>query len=143
MTSYLAEACRSDHLMARILLIDDDAAFRTTLRELLVEQGYEVVEARDGREGLQHYRAAPIDLVITDLLMPEHEGVETINALLQVNPAVKIIAMTGGGQTGRMDFLAVAAVLGAQRTLRKPFRQQALLEAVRDLTRGEGAGHDL
>ncbi len=124
--------------MARILIIDDDAKLRITLRELLEEQGYEVIEASDGREGLHHYLAAPVDLVITDLLMPEHEGVETISALQRVNPQVKIIAITGGGQTGRMDFLAVAVALGAQRTFRKPFRQQALLEAVHDLTRGEG-----
>ena len=124
--------------MARILIIDDDAALRTTLRELLEGQGYEVIEASDGREGLYHYLGTPVDLVITDLLMPEHEGVETIHALQRVNPSVKIIAVTGGGQTGRMDFLAVATALGAQRTFRKPFRQQALLEAVHDLTRSEG-----
>jgi CheY-like chemotaxis protein len=120
--------------MARILIIDDDADLRTTLQEILEQAGYEVVEVSDGREGLQRYLGASVDLVITDLLMPEREGVETISALRQLNPQVRIIAMSGGGQTGRMNFLQVAAVLGAQRTLHKPFNRHTLLEAVRDLT---------
>jgi CheY-like chemotaxis protein len=120
--------------MARILIIDDDADLRTTLREILEQAGYEVVEVSDGREGLQRYLGASVDLVITDLLMPEQEGVETIRDLRQINPQVRIIAMSGGGQTGRMNFLQVATVLGAQRTLHKPFNRQTLLEAVRDLT---------
>ncbi len=69
--------------------------------------------------------------------MPEQEGLETITALRRINPQVKIIAITGGGQTGQLDFLRAAAVLGAQRTLHKPFTRQTLLAAVRDLTRGE------
>jgi DNA-binding response OmpR family regulator len=123
--------------MARILIIDDDADLRTTLREILEQEGYEVVEAADGREGLRHYLTAPADVVLTDLLMPGQEGVETIGALRRINPQVKIIAMSGGGQTGGMDFLQVASVLGAERTLQKPFRMQALLAAVQDLTRGK------
>jgi CheY-like chemotaxis protein len=126
--------------MARILIIDDEAELRTTLRELLEAQGYEVIEASDGREGLRHYVGAPADLVLTDLFMPGQEGMETISALRQINPQVKIIAMSGGGQTGRMDFLQIASVLGAERTLQKPFRMQTLLEAVRDLTHGTDEG---
>jgi DNA-binding response OmpR family regulator len=126
--------------MARILIIDDEADLRTILRDILEVQGYEVIEASNGREGLQRYLLAPMDLVITDLLMPEHEGMETIQAMRRVNPQIKIIAITGGGQTGTMDFLHVAAVLGAQRTLRKPFRQGELLAAVRELMQGERAG---
>jgi DNA-binding response OmpR family regulator len=126
--------------MARILIIDDEAELRTTLRALLEAQGYEVIEASDGREGLRHHVVAPADLVLTDLMMPGQEGVETISALRQIHPQVKIIAMSGGGQTGRMDFLQVAAVLGAARTLQKPFRMQALLEAVQDLMHREDEG---
>ena len=126
--------------MARILIIDDETDLRTTLRDILEAQGYEVIEASDGRQGLRHYLLAPMDLVITDLLMPEHEGMETIQAMRRVNPQVKIIAISGGGQTGRLDFLKAAAVLGAQRTLRKPFRQGELLAAVRELMQGESAG---
>jgi CheY-like chemotaxis protein len=123
--------------MVRLLIIDDDVEFRTTLRELFEEQGYAVVEASNGREGLQCYLTSRADVVLLDLLMPEHEGMETIRALRQVDPQVQIIAMSGGGQTGRMDFLHAARVLGAQRTLRKPFRQQELLEVVCALTQGE------
>jgi len=126
--------------MARLLIIDDAADLRTTLRDILEAQGYEVIEASNGREGLQRYLLAPLDLVITDLLMPEQEGMETIQAMRRVHRQVKIIAITGGGHTGRMDFLEAAAVLGAQRTLRKPFRQGELLTAVRELMQGEGEG---
>ena len=123
--------------MVRILIIDDDADLRTTLRAILEQAGYVVVEAHDGHEGLTSYEAAPTDLIITDLLMPEQDGLETITALRRINPHVKIIAISGGGQTGRLDFLQTASVLGAQRTLYKPFNRQTLLAAVRDLTRGE------
>jgi CheY-like chemotaxis protein len=100
------------------------------------------VVAHNGREGVAHYEAAAIDLVITDLLMPEQEGLETITILRRLNPQVRIIAITGGGQKGSRDFLYVAAALGAQRTLRKPFSRQVLLEVVQDLMRGEDEGTD-
>jgi CheY-like chemotaxis protein len=124
--------------MTRVLLIDDDAEVRTVLRTMLEHAGYEVIEAVNGREGLARYQATPIDVILLDLLMPEQEGLETISALQRLDPTVKIIAMSGGGQTGRMDFLELAAELGAQRTLRKPFSQQALLDAVRELLQGRG-----
>ena len=123
--------------MARILLIDDDAEFCVFLQEVLEHAGYEVVVAHNGREGVACYEATSIDLVITDVLMPEQEGLETITFLQHINPQVKIIAVSGGGLTGRMDFLYVAAALGVRRTLRKPFSQQELLEAVRELIQGE------
>ncbi len=85
-------------------------------------------------------RPLPRDLIITDLLMPERERLETITVLRRINPQVKIIAIIGGGQTGRMDFLYVAAALGAQRTLHKPFTRQELLAAVHALTQGTDGG---
>jgi two-component system chemotaxis response regulator CheY len=123
--------------MARILIVDDDAQIRTVLRAMLEREGYDVIEAADGREGLARSQATPVDVILLDLLMPEQEGLETIRMLRQGGTAVKIIAMSGGGQTGRMDFLDAAAVMGAQRTLRKPFRQQELLDAVWDLLQGD------
>lgn len=122
--------------MARILIIDDDAELRMTLRAIVEQAGYEVVEASNGQEGLQRYVVVPTDVVLLDILMPEREGLETISALRRLNPQVKIIAMSGGGQTGTMDFLHAAALMGAQRTLHKPFRQQELLDAVWELTQG-------
>jgi CheY-like chemotaxis protein len=125
--------------MTRILIIDDDAELRPTLRAILEQVGYEVVEAADGQEGLQRYVVVPADVVLLDILMPEREGLETMRALRRLNAQVKVIAMSGGGQTGTMDFLHVAAALGAQRTLHKPFTRQTLLEAVRDLTQSADA----
>ncbi len=119
--------------MTRILLIDDDAQARDMLRQMLERAGYDVVEAHNGRVGLQHYQASAIDLIITDILMPEQDGLETIQELRRLAPEAKIIAISGGGQTGLLDLLPVAEKLGAQCTLRKPLRRQELLEAVRQL----------
>ena len=123
--------------MTRILIIDDDTQLCATLREALEREGYDVVEAHDGREGLQRYQEAPTAVMITDILMPEQEGLETIMALRRVDPQGKIIAISGGGQTGRLDFLHLAMLLGVQRTLRKPFRLQELTAAVRELMQGK------
>ena len=103
------------------------------LRQALERAGYEVVEAGDGNEGLQSFREAPTDLIITDILMPEKEGLETIIDLRRDFPEVKIIAMSGGGRTGNLNFLEIARRLGAQHTLQKPFGLQEMLQAVREL----------
>ncbi|HEY7492027.1 MAG TPA: response regulator [Candidatus Tectomicrobia bacterium] len=119
--------------MARILIIDDDDQIRRMLCQALEQAGYEAVEARDGQEGLEHFRATPIDLIITDILMPGKEGLETIMELRRAVPGIKIIAISGGGQTGNMTFLEVARYLGAQRALQKPFELRELLNAVREV----------
>jgi CheY-like chemotaxis protein len=120
-------------IVARILIIDDEDQPRRMLQQVLIRVGYEVVEARDGNEGLQLFRASPTDLIITDILMPEKEGLETIIDLRREFPAVKIIAISGGGRTGNLNFLEVAKRLGAQRTLQKPFELQEMIAAVREL----------
>ncbi len=117
--------------MTRILVIDDDDRFRSMLEQMLTKAGYEVATAANGHAGLQLQRAAPAALVITDLIMPEKEGMETIMELRRSFPAVRIIAISGGGRHGTQDFLPVAAKLGAARTLAKPFTRDELLEAVR------------
>lgn len=119
--------------MARILVIDDEEPARRMLREALELAGHEVVEARDGQEGLQRYRAAPTDLVITDILMPGKEGLETIMEFRRRVPGIKIIAFSGGGQMGNLSFLEVAKRLGAQRTFQKPFNLRAVLDTVREV----------
>ena len=119
--------------MARILVIDDDEQLRRMLCMALRRAGYVVVEAGDGNEGLERFREAPTDLIITDLLMPEKEGLETIMDIRREFPDAKIIAMSGGGRAGNLNFLRVAERLGAQRTMAKPFNLQALLAAVQDL----------
>jgi DNA-binding response OmpR family regulator len=124
---------RETPFVARILIIDDDDQVRHMLCQALEQAGYETVEARDGQEGLEHFRATPTDLIITDILMPGKEGLETIMELRRAVPGVKIIAISGGGQTGNMTFLDVARYLGAQRAFQKPFELRALLNAVREV----------
>jgi CheY-like chemotaxis protein len=119
--------------MACILIIDDDDQFRGMLRHMLRREGYEVAEARNGREGIACYRAMPTDLVITDLLMPELEGIETIRQLRRDFPEVKIIAISGGGARGTLNFLKPAKMLGAHRTLSKPFDLEELRQAIREV----------
>ena len=127
-------------MTVRILIIDDDTQTRSLLRQMLERAGYAVEEAGHGSEGLRRYRAAPTALVITDLLMPDRDGLETIRELRQAYPEVKILAISGGGQLKLLNFLTVAEKLGAQHTLRKPFRRQELLDAVRTLLQGHDEG---
>jgi CheY-like chemotaxis protein len=119
-----------------LLLIEDDEQLRSIFRQILEGAGYEVVEACNGREGLRRYLATPADVIITDLLMPEQEGLETIEALRQYNPAAKIVAISGGGRLETLDYLRVAKQLGAQIVLRKPFGRDELLEAVHEVLQG-------
>jgi CheY-like chemotaxis protein len=114
-----------------ILVIDDEEPVRTVLRQMLEKEGYEVEEAPDGAVGLSLLQDHPIDLVITDLFMPEKEGIETMREVQKSFPQVKIIAMSGGGRMGKLDFLPMAESFGAQRTLAKPFERKELLETVR------------
>ena len=114
-----------------ILVIDDEEPVRTVLRQMLEKEGYNVEEAADGAVGLSLLQDHPIDLIITDLFMPEKEGIETMREVRRSFPQVKIIAMSGGGRMGKLDFLPMAESFGAQRTLAKPFERKELLEAVR------------
>ena len=119
--------------MARVLIIDDDAPTRDVLRQLLNREGYEVVEAGDGQQGIQCSQAAPMDVIILDMLLPDQHGLDVIRALRQGSPTVPIIAISGYGYTGTSDFLGAAETLGAQRTFQKPFHLRELLRAVHDL----------
>src|SRR5947207_3510654 len=105
--------------MARILVVDDDIPFRKMLRLTLSRFGHAVGEARDGDEALKTIREAPVDLVMTDLIMPGREGIETIEALRHEFPALKIIAMSGGGRMTAHQYLSIARAMGADRTLAK------------------------
>ena len=100
--------------MPKILLVDDDDSFRKMLRLTLTKMGYDVVEARDGKEALVlHHQLSP-DLVLTDLIMPEKEGLETIEELRRVYPGIKIIAMSGGGRLSATNYLKVAKLMGRE-----------------------------
>ena len=116
--------------MTTILVIDDDAAFRRMVVRVLAGAGHEVSEARDGREGLKLFRAHHPALIITDILMPEREGIETIRELRREAASVAIIAMTGGGTPPFLRYLDFAREFGADATLAKPFYPAELIETV-------------
>ena len=116
--------------MARILIIDDEDELRSMLRQMLEPAGHQVTEAVNGAEGIQLYEQDAHDLIITDIIMPEKEGVETIIALRRADPDLPIIAISGGGRLDATDFLTMTKNLGARRTLSKPFRRDQFLEAV-------------
>src|SRR5258706_15101020 len=100
--------------MASILLVDDDEQLRTMLSEVLKRAGHEVQTACDGNEAIRMYGRNPTDLVITDLIMPDKEGLEMIREIRRGFPTVRIIAMSGGGRNGPADYLALAERFGAQ-----------------------------
>lgn len=114
----------------RILVIEDDGAVRRLIADMLGEAGYEVVCAADGREGLQRFGEAPVALVITDLFMPEMDGLEVLHELRRLAPAARILAVSGGAAELPLDLLGASARLGAAAVLRKPFTSDELLAAV-------------
>ena len=119
--------------MARILVIDDDETILFTLRKMLEKAGHQVQEAKDGKQGIQLFRKAPADVVVTDIVMPEKEGMETIWELRQGFPEAKIIAISGGGVRSRENYLTTALKLGAHRAISKPVDMKQLLTLVQEL----------
>ncbi|MBF0425810.1 MAG: response regulator [Magnetococcales bacterium] len=120
--------------MARILVIDDDIGVRALMRVILEDAGHVVVEAPNGRLGIKRYRENPADLVITDMVMPEKDGVEVIVELMEQDTTIKVVAMSGGGRGLEADYnLGIAKDFGAVRTLAKPFSRQQVLQVVKDL----------
>jgi two-component system response regulator (stage 0 sporulation protein F) len=115
--------------MATILIIDDEESIRLLLRSALEAAGYEVTEAANGRQGLELYRRKPTDLVITDILMPELNGLDMLLELTREFLNAKVVAISGAG--GEKNVLDVAKLLGARQTFRKPFSMPQLLGAVR------------
>jgi len=119
--------------MARILLIDDDDSLRDMLRRTLEHFGHTVIEARNGQEGLGLLPHASADLLITDIVMPEKEGLEVLMALRKMKSPIKIIAMSGGGRVSAEDYLRTAKIMGAARVLAKPFSNESLTAAINEL----------
>lgn len=119
--------------MARILIIDDEAMMRDLLVNILEREGYETVTASGGKDGIKIYRENPADLIITDLLMPEKDGIETIMELRRDSKDVKIIAMSGGGKIEPETYLQIAKTIGAIETIAKPFDRKELLKTVQKL----------
>jgi CheY-like chemotaxis protein len=118
--------------MPLILLIEDDIQFHEMLHQMLTNEGYDVHQAFNGSDGISCYHKTPADLVITDILMPEKTGLETISELKRVYPEIKIIAMSGGGPAN-VKLLEIAKALGAKAILRKPFSRAELLESIENV----------
>jgi CheY-like chemotaxis protein len=130
--------------MARILVIDDDALVRETVKNMLELNGHEVTLAEHGGDGLRRFGGGgTFALVITDILMPEVEGMETVRRLRQISATTPIIAMTGGSTTrlwvnasGGADYLKMARAFGANHVLRKPLTAKQLMALVEDCLHG-------
>ena len=122
--------------MPRILVIEDDEGLRKMLSVSLEGAGYAVTQAPDGKDGLASLRKTPVDLVLTDLVMPGKEGLETILEIRRTQPHLKIIAMSGGSRTGMRDNLTMAKNFGANLVFSKPFSLAVIMKAVADLLGG-------
>ncbi len=119
--------------MTRVLVVEDDSNLRAIVRRILQRAGYEVIEACNGLEAADRLQETSVELVITDILMPDREGIETIVNLKRNHPGIKIIAMSGGGKGGADHYLEMAREFGANHTMHKPFDKADLLAAVEDL----------
>src|ERR1700730_11532990 len=122
--------------MAKILVIDDDVIVRKTIIRLLEDGGYKVLSAEDGLRGMAMFRSERPDLVITDIIMPEQEGIQTITEMRKAKPDAKIIVISGSGRIGNIDFLRIAQQLGASDAIAKAFDSGELLTIVKNCLAG-------
>ncbi len=116
--------------MARILIIDDDESIRSVFKRFLTGRGYEVEVASDGRKGLRFLEEVDVDLVLTDIMMPETDGLEVVMSIRGQEPNIPVIAMSGGMHAMPMDFLPMAKKFGAQKVLYKPIELDDLQTAI-------------
>lgn len=119
--------------MKRILIIDDDHHILLMIKKMLERAGFEIELASNGNEGLELFKRIQADLVITDIIMPEKEGLETIREMKRLRSDLKIIAMSGGGKISADNYLNTAKIFGASKVLEKPFSQKTMISAVTDL----------
>ena len=114
-------------------MVDDDKDVRDVLHSILLSSGYEVEAVEDGAQAVAAFRLSSFDIVITDIVMPVKDGLETIMEILELRPGTKIIAMSGGGRLDNVDFLETAKALGASLTLNKPFNLRELIGGIEQL----------
>lgn len=126
--------------MATVLVIDDEPSIRRIVAHVLRTDGHDVLEAENGKEGVRIFQAHAIDLVVTDLVMPEQEGIETTERLLALDPSVPVVAMSGGGRGSAVSYLKIAQLVGARATLEKPFTLDQLRTVVAEVLTPRGTG---
>jgi len=119
--------------MAKIIVIDDEPYILLMLKKMLEKEGHIVDMATNGVEGIELYHKNGADLIITDIVMPEKEGLETIINLKSENPSLKVIAISGGGRVDSREYLHSASLLGAERIFQKPFKKDEIVQAVNEL----------
>ncbi len=119
--------------MARIIVIDDQEPIRRIVRRALAQEGHEVLDASDGEMGIQLLERHAADVVITDIFMPGQDGILTLRQVRKQFPAVKVIVISGGDSTGLLDLRHDAELLGAVKSLQKPFTAAELIQTVRDV----------
>lgn len=117
--------------MARIIVIDDQEPIRRIVRRALENEQHQVLEASDGEAGMELLQGEPVDVVITDIFMPGWDGIQTLREIRKRYPAVRVIAMSGGDSTGMLDLRKDAELLGAVKSLQKPFTAREIVELVR------------
>jgi len=125
--------CSNPHGMANLLIIDDDDEIRMMLGRLFEDSGHSVGLAADGDKGLKYIKENDTDLVITDIIMPEKEGLETIRELKRDYPDIKIIVISGGGNLNVESYFKIAKTFGADASLEKPFMPSDLTKIVDEL----------
>ena len=119
--------------MPGILIVEDDKDLREMLKESLIRKRYTVLEAENGKAAITHFKPALTDLVVTDLIMPEEDGLKVIIRLRQIKPSIKIIAISGGGKAGPGSYLNLAKALGADVIFTKPFSVNDMITRIEEL----------
>jgi DNA-binding response OmpR family regulator len=123
--------------MPGILIVEDDKELREMLKVSLIRHKYSVLEAIDGKDAISHFKPSIIDLVVTDLIMPEEDGLKVIMKLRELKPQLKIIAISGGGKAGPGSYLKLAKALGADAVFSKPFSINDLVSKIESLLTNE------
>jgi CheY-like chemotaxis protein len=119
--------------MAGILIVEDEKELREMLKISLIRRKFSVLEAGNGKDAITHFKPSITDLVVTDLIMPDEDGLKVIIKLRELKPAIKIIAISGGGKAGPGSYLKLAKALGADAIFSKPFSINALIDKIEEL----------
>ncbi len=123
--------------MSGVLIVEDDKELREMLKMLLLRRGFTVLEAENGKDAIVHFKPALTDLVVTDLIMPEEDGLKVVIKLRELKPSIKIIAISGGGKVGPGSYLNLAKALGADAIYSKPFPVNDLVGKIEQLLDNE------